>query len=256
MSLHLLPRIALLALLAGACLSAQAQGIPEEAQRRMIRGQTAVEMARTPEDYELAIREFREAARQAPNWADPHYNLGLVQEKNGHYKDAVASFREYLRLAPKASDAAAVRSQLYRLEMKAEQEVTDEDALSIFASLLDTQRWKVVPASPTDDVTVHRHLSTIRIDGGELVIDYRSRHDRVRSLRVRSAGKQLEFMYVYNLCEASVQRDECPVVYRYKLEVVSRHKVRARVKVFTPAIAQVKASSTDHSLEFVARDNP
>lgn len=66
----------------------------------------------------------------------------------------------------------------------------------------------------------------------------------------------LEFMYVYNLCEASVQRDECPVVYRYKLEVVSRHKVRLRVKVFTPAIAQVKASSTDHSPEFVARDNP
>jgi len=256
MSLHLLPRIALLALLAATCLSALAQSIPEEAQRRMIRGQTAVEMARTPEDYELAIREFREAVRLAPEWADPYYNLGLVQEKNGHYKDAVTSFQEYLRLAPNAPDAAAVRSQIYRLEFKAEQDTTDEDALSIFASLLDTQRWKVVFASPGDDLIVNQHISSIRVDGGELVISYRSRHDQTNSLRARPVGKRLEFMYAYKLCNTSVQRDECPVVFRYQLEVVSRHKVRARVKVFSPSIGQVKATSSDHALEFVARNNP
>lgn len=254
MSLRPLKRIALLALIAGACLSALAQGIPEEAQRRMVRGQTAVEMARTPDDYALAIREFREAARLAPDWADPHYNLGLVQEKNGRFRDAVASFREYLRLAPNAPDAAAVRTQMYRLEFKAEQEIGDGDALSIFASLLDTRRWKVVPASPSDDLNVHQHLSAIRVDGDELVISYRKRHDRLLDLRARPVGKQLEFMFVYNLCDRSVQRDECPEVFRYKLEVVSRDKVKARVKIFFPDIAgQVKAYSSDYALEFVAR---
>lgn len=257
MSLHKLNRILMFALLAGASLSPLAQNVPEEALRRMIRGQTAVEMARTPEDYALAVREFKEAVRLAPDWADPYYNLGLVQEKNGRDKDAAASFREYLRLAPNAPDATAVRSRMYRLEFKAEQEIGDAEVLSIFASLLDTQRWKVVPASPADDLNVHQHLNAIRVDGDELVISYLKRHDRILNLRARPVGKRLEFMFVYNLCDTSVQRDECPEVFRYKLEVVSRNRVRASLKIFFPDIAgQVKAHSTDKSLEFVARNPP
>jgi hypothetical protein len=143
---------------------------------------------------------------------------------------------------------------VYRLEFKAEQEISDADALSIFASLLDTQRWKVVPASPSDNLNVHQHLSGIRVDGDALVISYRKRHDRVLTLRAHPVGKRLEFMFVYNLCDTSVQRDECPEVFRYKLEVVSRNKVRVSVKIFFPDIAgQVKAYSSDQSLEFVAR---
>jgi len=235
--------------------SGLAQEIPEEARKHMIRGQMAVEMARSPEDYGLAVREFEAAVRLAPSWAAPHYNLGLVRERGGRYAEAAGSLRAYLRLAPDAADAAAVREQIYRLEFRAEQEVADEEILNIFASLTDQSRWRLVAPTPADQFNVYNFIRTIRKDGENLLVDYRSRHDRVRTERVRPSGRQLEFMLIYNLCEPSVQRDECPEVFKYRLEVVSRQKVRMAVRIFFPDIAgQVKAYSTDHLLEFVRRD--
>lgn len=232
-----------------------AQQIPEEARKHMIRGQMAVEMAKAPEDYALAAREFEAAAHLAPGWADPYYNLGLVRERGGRYAEAAASLREYLRLAPDAADAAAVKEQIYRLEFRAEQELSDGEILEIFASLTDQSRWKLVAPTPADQVNVYNWIRAIRKDGEDLLIDYRSRHDRVRTERVRPAGRHLEFMLIYNLCEPSVQRDECPEVFKYKLEVVSPRKVKMAVRIFFPDIAgQVKAYSTDHALEFVRRN--
>lgn len=100
------------------------QVIREEARRHMARGEAAIELAKTPADYEKAAREFNEAIRLSPEWADPYYNLGLIQEKLEKYEEAIASLGQYLRLAPGAADAESVRSHLYKLEFRLEEKLS------------------------------------------------------------------------------------------------------------------------------------
>jgi len=96
--------------------------VSEEAQRYMARGMAAVEMAKTPRDYERAVREFEQAAKLAPDWPDVYFNLGSVQAKAGNYGEAMRQYKRYLELAPKAPDAAKVREEIYKLEYRAEEQ--------------------------------------------------------------------------------------------------------------------------------------
>ena len=103
-----------------------AETVSEEAQRYMARGMAAVEMAKTPKDYERAVREFEQAAKLAPNWPDVYFNLGSVQAKAGNYGEAMRQYKRYLELAPKAPDAAKVREEIYKLEYRAEEQMVKE----------------------------------------------------------------------------------------------------------------------------------
>jgi formylglycine-generating enzyme required for sulfatase activity len=103
------------------------QTVSEEAKRHFDRGVAAVEMAKSPADYEAAIKEFNQAINLAPDWADAYYNLGKVQEQAEKFGDAIASLKEYLRLAPNATNAEAVKSQINKLENKAENTLTKAD---------------------------------------------------------------------------------------------------------------------------------
>ncbi|HEY1210807.1 MAG TPA: tetratricopeptide repeat protein [Terracidiphilus sp.] len=98
------------------------QGIPEEARRFMSRGMAAVEMAKTPKDYERAVSEFEQAQKLAPDWPEVYFNLGSVQAKAGNYSEAMRNYKRYLELAPNAPDAANVRDEIYKLEYRAEQQ--------------------------------------------------------------------------------------------------------------------------------------
>ncbi|MHB8137955.1 MAG: Lcl domain-containing protein [Smithellaceae bacterium] len=103
-----------------------AGSVSEEAQRYMARGMAAVEMAKTLQDYESAVREFEQAAKLAPNWPDVYFNLGSVQAKAGNYGEAMRHYKRYLELAPKAPDAAKVREEIYKLEYRAEKQMVKE----------------------------------------------------------------------------------------------------------------------------------
>lgn len=115
------------------------QTVSGEAKRHFDRGVAAVEMAKSPADYEAAIKEFNQAINLAPDWADAYYNLGKVQEQAEKFADAIASFRQYLRLAPNASDAEAVKSLINKLQYKAENTLTTADISSVFAAL---SKWE------------------------------------------------------------------------------------------------------------------
>ncbi|MRR06710.1 MAG: hypothetical protein EG828_07170 [Deltaproteobacteria bacterium] len=91
-----------------------------EAQRHMDRGQAAIEMAKTPEDLEDAITEFQQAKALAPDWPDPYYHLGLIQDKLERYDDALLSLMRYLQLAPRSPDAPQVQQLVNRIEYKKE----------------------------------------------------------------------------------------------------------------------------------------
>jgi hypothetical protein len=92
----------------------------------MARGMAAVEMAKTPKDYERAVREFEQAAKLAPDWPDVYFNLGSVQAKAGNYGEAMRHYKRYLELAPNAPDAAKVREEIYKLEYRAEEQMVKE----------------------------------------------------------------------------------------------------------------------------------
>lgn len=110
--------VAVLAVSALLLSTVNAWTVSEEAKRHFDRGVAAVEMAKSPADYEAAIKEFTQAARLAPGWADIYYNLGMVQEKAEEYSDAITSLKQYLRLAPNASDAETVKTLINKLEYK------------------------------------------------------------------------------------------------------------------------------------------
>ena len=95
--------------------------LPDAAERHLARGEAAVERAKSATDFALAVREFDAASRVAPWHAPAYFNLGVAQEKAGQPKDAIGSFKLYLLAAPGASDAAAVKKRLYKLEFDAEQ---------------------------------------------------------------------------------------------------------------------------------------
>ncbi|HUT34358.1 MAG TPA: tetratricopeptide repeat protein [Planctomycetota bacterium] len=116
--------------------------VSDEAKRHFDRGMAAVEMAKSPEDYGAAIKEFEQAVRLAPDWPDAYYNLGTVQATANKYSAAIANLKQYLRLAPNAADVAAVKTLINKLEFKAEQEITDEQALDMFGSLGGPQ-WEI-----------------------------------------------------------------------------------------------------------------
>jgi hypothetical protein len=116
------------------------QTVSDEAKRHFNRGVAAVEMAKSPADYDVAIKEFRQAIDLAPDWADAYYNLGKVQEQAEKFGDAIASFRQYLRLAPNASDSESVKSLIDKLEFKAENTLTKADIISVLTSL---SKWEV-----------------------------------------------------------------------------------------------------------------
>lgn len=93
----------------------------EAVKRHMARGEAAMEMARSPADFQRAVDEFSAAVKLAPDLADAWFNLAVAQEAAGHYAAAVDSFMTYLQKAPKAADRAEVEKRIYKLEFKAEQ---------------------------------------------------------------------------------------------------------------------------------------
>jgi len=112
--------IVFLLVMCGITASWGQQAVPEEARRHMIRGQAAVEAAKSPQDYQDALTEFDQAKVLAPDWPDAYYNLGMIHEKIGNYDEAIDNLKKYLELLPNAEDAAQVGDIIYKLEYKRE----------------------------------------------------------------------------------------------------------------------------------------
>jgi hypothetical protein len=63
-----------------------------------------------------AIRSYREAIDVSPTLAFGHRGLGLAYAQKGDRTAAIAAFREYLKLAPHAKDAALIRKRIAGLQ--------------------------------------------------------------------------------------------------------------------------------------------
>ncbi|MBA4389939.1 MAG: hypothetical protein C0399_03275 [Syntrophus sp. (in: bacteria)] len=219
-----------------------AQAVSEEAQRHMVRGQTAVEMAKVPADYDLAIEEFTKAQSLAPDWPEVYYNLGVVQEKAGKFREAADSLKRYLQLVPKAPDTESLKNLITKLEFKAEQTITDEVALDIFGSLGNSSMWQLKGTTPGSDPKEIGSMRFFRRDGQQIIIAYESGVDsknvqKTETKRVTPHGKTLTFDTIYFLCsDRSRNEDGCPIWRSFSLEIVSRRYVRMSIKVVSPEI--------------------
>lgn len=88
------------------------QDVSNEAQWHFDLGTAATNAS----DYAEAIREFELAVKLAPDWPEARYNLAFVQEQAVKIADSIASYKEYLKLAPNAEDAEKVKSLVNKLE--------------------------------------------------------------------------------------------------------------------------------------------
>lgn len=98
-----------------------APAVPEEAERRQARGNAAVKSAADREGFRRAADEFKAALKAAPWIAEGYYNLGVVQDKAGDYREAISNLRFYLMAAPDAKDAKEVRNLIYEIEYRQEE---------------------------------------------------------------------------------------------------------------------------------------
>lgn len=155
---------------------AKATGTLDDARRHMLRGGAAVEMAKNEADLALAEDEFRRATEIAPAMAEAWFNLGAIQVRMGLYHEAMASYQEYLALAPQAEDAQKVRDEIIKLEFRAEQQtkVTSRAGIWLLDSPLNEHtRYQM---NYVDDPVPYR----LSVEGGRLIL-HSIHHDGVRA---------------------------------------------------------------------------
>lgn len=103
------------------CVSAAyAAESAQDARKYMVRGVAAIEMAKTPAELEEAAAEFVRATELDPSLAAAWYNLGSIKAKLGDYNGAIASYKRYLSLVPKAEDASKIQDEIIKLEFRQE----------------------------------------------------------------------------------------------------------------------------------------
>lgn len=91
--------------------------IPEETERRMVRGATAFKNATSQAGFQAAVKEFEQAVLAAPWYGDAYFNLGMAQDKAGNLDAAMRS----LKLAQMATpDSKEIKALTYELEYRQE----------------------------------------------------------------------------------------------------------------------------------------
>jgi tetratricopeptide (TPR) repeat protein len=122
--------------------------MPGNAGARNNLGNALAEQGRFPE----AIAQYREALRLVPDFDDPHYNLGNALAKTGQFQEAIEHYRAAVAVRPK--DAAiryALGEALRRLGRTGEAQGQYEEALG----------------GASDSVEVWCGLGSAMLDGGQ-----------------------------------------------------------------------------------------
>jgi tetratricopeptide (TPR) repeat protein len=211
------------------------QAISEEAKRHFDRGMAAVEMAKTPEDYKSATKEFEQAIQLAPDWPDAYYNLGMVQEKAEKYGDAVANLKHYMLLAPDASDADVVKTLINKLEYKAEQTLTPRDYADIFVSLHDSSVWEEAGKQESCKACNMFLLGGFARIGENLVKVCTAVRPNPKDSSspfktyevIKTDGNKINYGWLFYECIPSAG-ESCTVEEKYEIEIVSRNQVKVK----------------------------
>lgn len=94
--------------------------ISEEARKRAVFGMTAAKDSKDSQGFDQAIEEYRKAIELAPWWGDLYYNLALVQEQRGNFRQAAGSLKLYLVASPNDPQTQLIQNKIYELEYKSD----------------------------------------------------------------------------------------------------------------------------------------
>jgi len=97
-----------------------APAIPEEANHHYIRAATFVKQAKGDADYELAVKEYRQALLIAPWWGSAYYNLAMVLRASGRFDEATANLKLCSLTSMNEKDTKEVQDALYTIEAEKE----------------------------------------------------------------------------------------------------------------------------------------
>ncbi|MBI5477304.1 MAG: tetratricopeptide repeat protein [Deltaproteobacteria bacterium] len=159
-----LPALVLLALATWPATAAADQR--DQARAHFERGSQAYREAR----YQDAIDAFLEAYRLDP---DPVlvFNVGQAWEKLGNVPNALRSYREYLRLAPRAEDRRTVEASIRNLEARLREKGVQQ--VSIYSTpagaevIIDGKRVGQTPW--TAEIAPGRHEAVLRLGSSGVV---------------------------------------------------------------------------------------
>jgi hypothetical protein len=136
-----------------------AQDAATESRKHIIRGITAVEIAKSEADLQIAADEFRQATVIAPNYAPAWLNLGKVQGHLGQFADAASSYKRYLALAPTADDAAVIRDEIIKMEFRQEQAVKVKSRAGTWVSEEGTMYQLAINGNRMTLITKDHHIT-------------------------------------------------------------------------------------------------
>lgn len=105
-----------------------APAIPEEARRALVRGNTAMSEAKTPEEYARAAQLYAEASSIAPWWGDPYFNLAKARELRHEYDAAILALRFFLLAGTAGNEARQAQDHIYALEEKRDRQAKVAEA--------------------------------------------------------------------------------------------------------------------------------
>jgi tetratricopeptide (TPR) repeat protein len=69
-------------------------------------------------DFDAAIDRFQDATVARPGYALPFRLLAEAQEKKGLKREAIQSYKTYLKIFPHAQDAGPIRKRIQKLEQE------------------------------------------------------------------------------------------------------------------------------------------
>jgi hypothetical protein len=102
--------------------------IPEEARRHFVRGAALFKEAKSPEDFQQVIDEFKQATRLAPWWPEARYNWALAFEAAGDYAAAIDNLKHYRMFKLSEAEARTAQDKIYALEAKQEKAAKDAES--------------------------------------------------------------------------------------------------------------------------------
>lgn len=240
---------------------AAGQNVSDEARRHFDRGMAVVELAKSPDDFKVAIAEFKQATVFAPDWADAYYNLGKVQEAAEMFQDAIVSFRRYLQIAPNAPDADAVRSLINRIELKAEQVLTIPAIVDVLVEFGKPPAWNYTATSRSGDRQCRRAWSELELlrESGESVKALSSMQYYTGPTGINRTyqtltvtGPALTYITRINVCDSNANREfgDCTSIIENEVQVISRTLVKVNQRVIRRGEGAGTAAGDTYSCEF------
>jgi hypothetical protein len=109
------------------------QDISDEARRYYIRGCTALEEAKSAEDFEEAVKELNKAMELAPSFPEVYLKLGEAYEKLEKCQEAIENLKKYLSFLTDKDKISEQKDKIYRLEYKCEK--SKQNSIKISALL-------------------------------------------------------------------------------------------------------------------------